>query len=67
MCVYICFKQALQKTWREHFRALGEKEDVPSDLLNCVELVLNNEDQLREHNRLPGENQVCHWDLLKYY
>lgn len=37
---------------------LGEGEEIPEHLISLVELVLDQDDQLVEEKRLPGENNV---------
>ncbi|KAG0724471.1 Acetyl-CoA carboxylase [Chionoecetes opilio] len=36
----------------------GEAEDIPEHLISLVELVLDEDDQLVEEKRLPGENNI---------
>jgi len=60
---YLCFLfklKALRTIWKEHQRHLDmhTEEDMASDILMSVELVLDNHDQLCEINRLPGENEA---------
>ncbi|XP_042208168.1 acetyl-CoA carboxylase-like [Homarus americanus] len=49
------FRQALERVWEEHLMERGGG-NVPSHLMNLVELVLDQDDQLVEEKRLPGEN-----------
>ena len=51
------FRQGVQKMWKEYKEAGGTVAE-PETLLSCVELVLDDRDQLCEMNRLPGENEV---------
>ena len=51
------FRQSLQKVWKDYRNAGGSIEE-PETLMSCVELVLDDRDQLCEMNRLHGENDV---------
>ncbi|KAK7068522.1 hypothetical protein SK128_027163 [Halocaridina rubra] len=51
------FRQALERVWEEYLQERGGGE-VPSVLMRTVELVLDQEDQLVEEKRLPGENNI---------
>lgn len=51
------FRQALERVWEEHLIERGGGE-VPNHLMNLVELVLDQDDQLVEEKRLPGENNI---------
>lgn len=51
------FRQALERVWEEYLTERGGGE-VPSHLMSIVELVLDQEDQLVEEKRLPGENNI---------
>ncbi|XP_045594879.2 acetyl-CoA carboxylase isoform X3 [Procambarus clarkii] len=51
------FRQALERVWEEHLLERGGGS-VPSHLMNLVELVLDQDDQLVEEKRLPGENNI---------
>ena len=53
--------QALMKQWEKYIqKTKGEKESIPSydKVMQSSELVLDNQGQLQEINRLAGENEV---------
>lgn len=52
------FRQALEREWEKHLKERGESEDIPEHLISLVELVLDQDDQLVEEKRLPGENNI---------
>ncbi|MPC07509.1 Acetyl-CoA carboxylase [Portunus trituberculatus] len=52
------FRQALEREWEKHLKERGENEDIPEHLISLVELVLDQDDQLVEEKRLPGENNI---------
>ncbi|KAJ3215866.1 acetyl-coenzyme-A carboxylase [Dinochytrium kinnereticum] len=47
------FRRAIEKSWIMHKEVVGR---VPSKLINVKELVLNNESELEEVERVPGAN-----------
>lgn len=56
------------KQWEKYIqKTKGEKESIPSydKVMQSSELVLDNQGQLQEINRLAGENEVS-WVYLRY-
>ncbi|KAK3859492.1 hypothetical protein Pcinc_034403 [Petrolisthes cinctipes] len=51
------FRQAIERVWEENFMEHGGGE-VPNHLMSLAELVLDQDDQLVEEKRLPGENTI---------
>ncbi|XP_069956208.1 acetyl-CoA carboxylase isoform X2 [Cherax quadricarinatus] len=51
------FRQALERVWEEYLVERGGG-NLPNHLMNLVELVLDQDDQLVEEKRLPGENNI---------
>ena len=49
--------QALHQLWK-NAAVTHNVQEVPNDILQSVELVLDNKNKLCELNRLPGENEV---------
>ncbi|XP_071442085.1 acetyl-CoA carboxylase isoform X1 [Hetaerina americana] len=63
------FRQMVQKMWKDHItRRPGEKIEVPSPTMNCIELVLQDREHLIEQKRLPGENDIgmVAWRMTLY-
>ena len=54
MCVVL---KALLKHWRE-FAENRVGCEAPTQVMECIELVLDPHDNLYENNRLPGENNI---------
>ena len=44
--------------WVDHNRRTGSQTGIPEEMINCTELVLDNQNRLCELNRLPSENDV---------
>ncbi|XP_076067982.1 acetyl-CoA carboxylase isoform X2 [Oratosquilla oratoria] len=52
------FRQALERQWEYYIQERGGGDEIPSQLMNIVELVLDQDDHLVEEKRLPGENDI---------
>lgn len=61
------FRQALHRQWEDHIELHPELE-VPNIVVEAVELVLNDDRELIEMKRLPGENDVgmVAWRMCLY-
>ena len=57
------------KQWEKYIqKTKGDKESIPSydKVMQSSELVLDNQGQLQEINRLAGENEVGQCTLMVY-
>ena len=50
--------QGLIELWDKHCKERDISDIPQQEVLTCTELVLDEADQLIEHNRLAGENQA---------
>ena len=57
------YPQGLIRQWEQYAadvkKVKGEHVSIPDKVLSSTELVLDEEGQLRELNRVYGENEVC--------
>ena len=57
--IFINTFQALINLWKNFVQERQLSQDhIPADLIRYREMVLNSHGQIREQNRLPGENDV---------
>ncbi|XP_022251456.1 acetyl-CoA carboxylase isoform X2 [Limulus polyphemus] len=61
------FKQALLRHWQE-FVVKRPEVEIPSQVVSCVELVLNEMGHLNEQKRMPGSNDIgmVAWHMTLY-
>lgn len=53
------FRQMVERLWKEYAdERPGQNVQIPTNLMDSVELVMESEDCLVEQKRLPGENTV---------
>ena len=59
------FPQGLIRQWEQYAadvkKVKGERVSIPDKVLSSTELVLDEDGQLREVNRVYGENEVWEW------